>query len=124
MAFVAPTLTGLRPAPLITRSTFVAATPPTRHVVAAARRGAVAAATVRMGAEESPKRKFGKVAEASAAKTAAAANGKFGWVPSAELLNGRAAMFGFLLGLTTEVLSGHSIYTQVRVLERVNEWLF
>lgn len=123
MAFVAPTLTAVRPAPLAARSNFVTAPPATRVAAVARRRVAAGGAAVRMGAEP-PKRKFGKVAEASAAKTAASDGGKFGWVPSAELLNGRAAMFGFLLGLTTEVLSGHSIYTQVRVLERVNEWLF
>lgn len=119
MAFVAPSLAGFRTAHRTARTntSFITATP-TR--VSSARR---APAAVRMMAE-SPKRKFGKVAEASAAKAASATVGKFGWVPSAELLNGRAAMFGFLLGLATELLSGHSIYTQVRVMERVNEWLF
>lgn len=128
MAFVAPSLTGLRPAHVATRSAtspFVAPTPPV-----AARGGRRAPVAVRMmaspggGGPPPAKRKFGKVAEASAAKVASAATGTFGWVPAAERLNGRAAMFGFLLGLTTEVLSGHSIYTQVRVLEQVNKWLF
>lgn len=39
--------------------------------------------------------------------------GKSGRFAAAELLNGRLAMLGFLIGLLTEVLTGHGIVSQI-----------
>jgi len=38
---------------------------------------------------------------------------RFGFVPFAELWNGRLAMLGFVIGLATELLSGQGILGQL-----------
>mgnify|MGYP002654560742 CR=1 FL=1 len=38
---------------------------------------------------------------------------RFGFVPFAELWNGRLAMLGFVIGLVTELLSGQGILAQL-----------
>jgi hypothetical protein len=38
---------------------------------------------------------------------------RFGFVPFAELWNGRLAMLGFVIGLATELLSGQGILAQL-----------
>jgi len=42
----------------------------------------------------------------------------FGWVPGAERLNGRLAMFFFFTGLLTEYWTGDTIPEQVELLAR------
>lgn len=42
----------------------------------------------------------------------------FGWVPGAERLNGRLAMFFFFTGLLTEYWTGDTIPQQVELLAR------
>lgn len=42
----------------------------------------------------------------------------FGWVPYAETLNGRLAMFFLMTGLLTEYWTGYSIPEQVELLAR------
>ena len=44
---------------------------------------------------------------------AAAAQIKSERMARAELLNGRVAMLGFVIGVLTEVLTGHSILSQI-----------
>lgn len=41
---------------------------------------------------------------------------KFGWVPFAEKLNGRFAMFFFVVGLLTEYWTGYTIPQQVELM--------
>jgi hypothetical protein len=41
---------------------------------------------------------------------------KFGFTPFAETLNGRLAMLGFTLGLTTEWITGQSILQQLGLM--------
>jgi len=112
MAFVAPTLAAARPAAVSARASAFTTTARPAVVAAPAARHS---STVVMVNDN--KRRFNRVEKAAAAKAAAAESGTFGWVPKAEMLNGRAAMFGFLLGLSTELISGHSIYVQVKVLQ-------
>jgi ferrochelatase len=38
---------------------------------------------------------------------------RFGFVPFAEIWNGRLAMLGFVIGLATELLTGQGIMAQV-----------
>jgi ferrochelatase len=38
---------------------------------------------------------------------------RFGFVPFAEIWNGRLAMLGFVIGLATELLSGQGILAQL-----------
>ncbi len=38
---------------------------------------------------------------------------RYGFVASAETLNGRLAMLGFVIGLGTELLTGQSILNQI-----------
>ena len=40
---------------------------------------------------------------------------RFGFVNYAEILNGRLAMMGIFIGLTTEVLTGQGILTQMGI---------
>ena len=40
---------------------------------------------------------------------------RFGFVNFAEIWNGRLAMLGILIGLTTEVLTGQGILTQIGI---------
>ena len=40
---------------------------------------------------------------------------KRGFTPQAEIWNGRLAMMGILIGLTTEVLTGQGILTQMGI---------
>ena len=40
---------------------------------------------------------------------------RFGFVNFAEIWNGRLAMMGILIGLTTEVLTGQGILTQMGI---------
>ena len=40
---------------------------------------------------------------------------RFGFVNFAEIWNGRLAMMGILIGLTTEVLTGQGILTQIGI---------
>jgi len=112
MAFVAPALAGVRPSAVGARAT--AFTTTARRAVVAAPAARLSSTVVMVGDNE---RRFNRVEKAAAAKADAAEAGTFGWVPTAEMLNGRAAMFGFLLGLSTELISGHSIYVQVKVLQ-------
>jgi hypothetical protein len=41
---------------------------------------------------------------------------KYGFTNSAETWNGRLAMLGFILGLTTELLTGQGILSQIGIL--------
>jgi len=40
-------------------------------------------------------------------------NSRFGFVKFAENLNGRLAMLGFVIGISTELLTGQSILSQI-----------
>jgi len=37
----------------------------------------------------------------------------FGWVPYAEVWNGRLAMLGLFIGISTEILTGQGILSQI-----------
>ncbi|KAG8459133.1 hypothetical protein KFE25_002540 [Diacronema lutheri] len=43
----------------------------------------------------------------------------FGWCPQAEILNGRYAMFFFVVGLATESITGQSVPQQIVTLLEV-----
>ena len=43
-------------------------------------------------------------------------NTKFGFTQFAETWNGRLAMLGFLIGITTELLTGQSILSQLGLM--------
>ena len=38
---------------------------------------------------------------------------RYGWVPFAEAWNGRLAMIGLAIGLTTEILTGQGVLSQI-----------
>ncbi|MGY6530406.1 MAG: chlorophyll a/b-binding protein [Cyanobacterium sp.] len=42
--------------------------------------------------------------------------GKFGFTSSAENLNGRLAMLGFVIGILTELLTGQGILSQLGLM--------
>lgn len=97
-------------------STFVAAAPVAIHVTVAA---AGATRVVAMAAP--PPRKPSKFDDRKVASTYDALGAPVpirtgpGWTPGTEILNGRLAMVGFLLGLGLEQLTGASIYSQLTV---------
>ncbi|MEM9137223.1 MAG: chlorophyll a/b-binding protein [Cyanobacteria bacterium P01_F01_bin.42] len=43
-------------------------------------------------------------------------DGKFGFVQFAEAWNGRLAMLGFLIGVATELMTGHGILSQMGIM--------
>ena len=49
---------------------------------------------------------------------------RFGFVNFAEIWNGRLAMMGILIGLTTEVLTGQGILTQMGIGWAINFSIF
>ncbi len=36
-----------------------------------------------------------------------------GWTPQAEIWNGRLAMLGFIISITVELITGHSVLSQL-----------
>jgi hypothetical protein len=41
---------------------------------------------------------------------------KFGFTPEAEILNGRIAMLGFVIGVLTELITGQGVLSQLGLM--------